>query len=415
MANTISSIFYRPITIIWMYLARICFDFYVNYNHLQNTTTHYLRHHWAKGHDKTDTLAQQRKLPKRITSEWLKWKHSCHNEAHRLGISSFYRNLKKTVTTATNKFMHMTNNLLSRWTDSSLAFLSTGRRSRRKYTGKRNRQSHHNHIDKSWNPSYLLSLQVIALASTSGTTSAMAVFDSDSYPILIDNCCTAYITNCIKDFYDVLQSTKSSINGIGGNIGITMQGTIKWAILDDLGKHHTFYMTNSYFAPDAPHQLFSPQHWSQTAFTNQAQSGWASTYHDRVVLHWNEDRFCWTIPLDKRSNVARLMTAPGCKHLWAYEAQVQTNTSKIIPICFKVNLVSADNDDPTIHPLQSSISASKGEGLTHNLPTQEQSQSESLARNGHQQTMNITRSQETREQDTNPSALMLKMHYKLGH
>ena len=109
------------------------------------------------------------------------------------------------------------------------------------------------------------------------------------------------------------------------------------------------------------------------------------------------------------------MTAPGCKHLWAYEAQVQTNTSKIIPICFKVNLVSADNDDPTIHPLQSSISASKGEGLTHNLPTQEQSQSESLARNGHQQTMNITRSQETREQDTNPSALMLKMHYKLGH
>ena len=134
--------------------------------------------------------------------------------------------------------------------------------------------------NKSWIPAYCLSQQLSAFASTSPKYSSAIRFDSDSYPVLIDNCCTACITICLSDFCDTPRSMKSSISGIGGPIGITLQGTLKWTILDDMGCPHTFRIPNAYYAPNAPHRLFSPQHWSQTAFQNKALTGWATTYHD---------------------------------------------------------------------------------------------------------------------------------------
>ena len=41
--------------------------------------------------------------------------------------------------------------------------------------------------------------------------------------------------------------------------------------LDDFGSSHTFCIPNMYIAPDAPHRLFSPQLWRQTAFAENAQ------------------------------------------------------------------------------------------------------------------------------------------------
>ena len=129
-------------------------------------------------------------------------------------------------------------------------------------------------------PAYRLLRHLSAFASTSPKLSTDIRFDSDSYPVLIDNCCTACITNCLSDFCDTPRSMKSSISGIGAPIGITHQGTIKWTFLDDVGYPHTFCIPNAYYATYAPHRLFSPQHWSQTAFQNKALTGWATTYHD---------------------------------------------------------------------------------------------------------------------------------------
>ena len=217
--------------------------------------------------------------------------------------------------------------------------------------------------NKSWIPAYCLSQQLSAFASTSPKYSSAIRFDSDSYPVLIDNCCTACITICLSDFCDTPRSMKSSISGIGGPIGITLQGTLKWTILDDMGCPHTFRIPNAYYAPNAPHRLFSPQHWSQTAFKNKTLTGWATTYHNWVVLHWNNDTCHRKIPLDNQTNVAKLFTAPGTKHFQGYETLMWLQITNSIHVCFNVQLVPSDDNDLTLHRSSSPISARKGEAL----------------------------------------------------
>ena len=135
-----------------------------------------------------------------------------------------------------------------------------------------------------------------------------------------------------------------------------MQGTIVWMFLDDLGKTPTSHTANSYRLCQMPHTdnchcnigAKLPLHTM-----HKTQSRWVSTYHVCRVLHWNLDMLYRTVPLEKRSNVARLMTAPGSKHFRAQEVLVQACTFKIIPICFHVNMVSPDNNNPIIHAVQS--------------------------------------------------------------
>jgi hypothetical protein len=64
------------------------------------------------------------------------------------------------------------------------------------------------------------------------------VFDRDSEPIRIDNCCTRTISNDENDF---LSETLERVDGIaisgfgGSNTMITHQGTIRWTIANDQG------------------------------------------------------------------------------------------------------------------------------------------------------------------------------------
>ena len=104
-----------------------------------------------------------------------------------------------------------------------------------------------------WTPKHLQTKQLLAYTASQSAQSRDAIFDSDSYAVLIDNCCTACITNCVHDFCNLPQKTRSSISGIGGPIGITLQGTLKWALLDDQGRRHTFLIPNAYYVPSAPH------------------------------------------------------------------------------------------------------------------------------------------------------------------
>ena len=95
-------------------------------------------------------------------------------------------------------------------------------------------------ISKAWIPRYLLSKKLSAYTAPQPSHSRDATFDSDSYPVPVDNCCTAYITNCVHDFCDLPCKTRSSLSGIGGPICITLQGTLRWSFLDDQGQRHTF-------------------------------------------------------------------------------------------------------------------------------------------------------------------------------
>ena len=77
----------------------------------------------------------------------------------------------------------------------------------------------------------------LAMAAT--TIPAMPQFDSDSYEILIDNCCSACISNEIGDFVGTPTPIRSRVSGIGGPLMVVAKGTIKWKIEDDLGQEHT--------------------------------------------------------------------------------------------------------------------------------------------------------------------------------
>ena len=267
------------------------------------------------------------------------------------------------------------------------------------------RLTHHRRvhkISKAWIPRYLLSKQLSAYTAPQPSHSRDATFDSDSYPILIDNCCTACITNGVHDFCDLPCKTISSLSGIDKPIGITLQGTLMWNFLDDQDQWHTFQFLNVYYAPNAPHHLFSPQHWSQVAFPNKSQAGWYITYHDCVVLHWDKDKFCRTVQQDTHTNMAWLHTASGSIYFQVYQAVSQTRVPDTIPCCLNVNVVSIDDESPGYQTLAQPVQTPPEEESSSDL-----SQTEGASKN------HIFNIQD--EQSTTLAALLLKMHYKLGH
>ena len=93
------------------------------------------------------------------------------------------------------------------------------------------RQAHQ--CSKSWIPEYLLSKQQSAYADPQSLHSWNATFNLDSYSVLIDSCCTECIIHFVHNFCDLSCKTRSSLSGIGGPIGITLQGTLNWTFLDN--------------------------------------------------------------------------------------------------------------------------------------------------------------------------------------
>jgi len=172
-------------------------------------------------------------------------------------------------------------------------------------------QASHNH-----HPAMLLppwqTFNVFA-ASRDLKSSTLHPFDSDSFQIKIDNCASKCITNCIEDFMIPPDPISLNIIGVGGNIPCTHIGTVNWVIEDDQGHKHLFNIPGTIYAPQAPHRLLSPQHWSQAADDNipNPNGTWCGTYADHVQLHWSQCRYTRTVPLDVSTNTATLYTAAG--------------------------------------------------------------------------------------------------------
>jgi hypothetical protein len=59
-------------------------------------------------------------------------------------------------------------------------------------------------------------------------------YDSDSFPILLDNRASRCLTNSIKDFVTTPTPSRAQIKGIGGGpVPATFKGTVKWSFEDD--------------------------------------------------------------------------------------------------------------------------------------------------------------------------------------
>jgi len=121
-------------------------------------------------------------------------------------------------------------------------------------------------------------------------------FDTDSFDILIDNCCSHTLTNDINDYIEPPAKLSVRIRGYNGNTNSTKVETVKWKIKDDNGKIHNFILPNTYYSSSVETRLLSPPHWAQTR--KKGRDSYCITYHDAIIMRWNKDKYKITAPLD---------------------------------------------------------------------------------------------------------------------
>jgi len=140
-----------------------------------------------------------------------------------------------------------------------------------------------------------------------------AQLHSDSHTLIIDNGCSASITNSMEDFISPPWQVRANIEGYSRSTSATHVGTVRWKIEDDLGRTHDILLPNTYYSPHSKHRLLCPQHWAQTAKDNTLHPNgtWCATYADYVVLYWNQQQYRRTVKLLPHTNVGVICTAPG--------------------------------------------------------------------------------------------------------
>jgi hypothetical protein len=141
-------------------------------------------------------------------------------------------------------------------------------------------------------------------------------FDSDSYPIGVDNHASRCMANAPRLFEDLhLNKDKGQVDRINSGLDIAGQGTFKFSITDDDGKSHAIKIPNSLYVRKLRRCLLLPQHWVQEAGDEQT---WMGNYRDRCVLSWKGGKK--TVPFQPTTNVPVFYTAPSSCSYCAFAA-----------------------------------------------------------------------------------------------
>jgi hypothetical protein len=173
-------------------------------------------------------------------------------------------------------------------------------------------------------------------------------FDTDSYPIKIDNCCSRTISHVKSDFIaNTLNPVQNVwVKGFGNTrTKITHKGTIRWKVLDDRGIQQEIIIPNSYYVPEGNVRLLSPQHWAQGSIntSNGKEAPWCATYHDKVVLLWHDRNIKKTIPLDKTlTNTATMWSSPDTI---TYNTFIKDNEKWFANVCYDAVTDEPEGDE----------------------------------------------------------------------
>jgi hypothetical protein len=169
-------------------------------------------------------------------------------------------------------------------------------------------------------------------------------YDSDSFPIMLDNRASKCLTNCLEDFIKPPKKARVQIKGIGGaKVEATWKGTVKWAFEDNEGKVHSFTIPDTYYSLNIPGRILSLQHWAQEANDNTPlpRGTFSATYDDCVEMYWQQQKYSRTVPYDSSTNAATIRSAPGYSAFAAYCAEVSDDD----PLhCYNSPFVSDDED-----------------------------------------------------------------------
>jgi hypothetical protein len=135
---------------------------------------------------------------------------------------------------------------------------------------------------------FIMAMQ--GIHATEGKLKYNTPFDTNSVLLRINNCAMACMLPYKSDFITRLVPIRKRIKGVGGTANGIMMSTMKLTIEDNEGVPHDIIIPDSFYVPDCPSRLLSPQHWAQKAKDNHPmQHGtWCATYDDQIILEWHQ-------------------------------------------------------------------------------------------------------------------------------
>jgi len=149
---------------------------------------------------------------------------------------------------------------------------------------------------------------IMCLAGVVGkdTGSSTSTFDANSELVGIDNRSSVCMSPHRLDFIGKLIKSKRFIKAFGGTKSFDIYiGTLKWVFDDDRGIERTVYVPESFYIPEAPARLLSPQHWAQEAYamsnTGNPDATYCKTFHNRAILYWGEKPYVKTVSIDSQN------------------------------------------------------------------------------------------------------------------
>jgi hypothetical protein len=221
------------------------------------------------------------------------------------------------------------------------------------------------------------------------------------------------MTNDESDFIDSPVTVHKSILDIGATKAVK-QGTVRWSIQDDHGAVEFFTIPNTFYVPDLPIRLLSPQHWSQA---NTHVEAHFDTDAHRITLEWGDH--VKTIPLNT-SNVGVFRSATGYNKAKPV-LQALTALLHEEQYCMEAHLIPP-NDEPSEEPSnQISLPTAQpdippfntvleGDTDTVNEPQIVEFDLEDLPH-----VESETQVHQDQVAFDHPSAQLLHWHYRLGH
>jgi hypothetical protein len=99
-----------------------------------------------------------------------------------------------------------------------------------------------------------------AQLAVSGQRSSGAMFDPDSFDILVDGGATSCISNSLRDFQTPPKASSIHAKGFNGATSSTKVGTLVWKFLDDSGHPQTLPV---HCVPSSPMRILLPQQCSR--------------------------------------------------------------------------------------------------------------------------------------------------------
>jgi Reverse transcriptase (RNA-dependent DNA polymerase)/GAG-pre-integrase domain len=173
-------------------------------------------------------------------------------------------------------------------------------------------------------------------------------FDTDSFEVKIDNCCSKTLSGHKSDFVKgtLHPVNNMAVEGYSGSLdAITHKGTVRWTVSDDNGKVVDILIPGSLYVPGNPLRLLSPQHLAQGLKKNEDhdKATRCTTFADKMVLEWDNLRHKKTVQIDSTSsNIGRMFTVAGFQKYQAFATKTKEDYRPETNICYRMEIQDKD-------------------------------------------------------------------------